>query len=301
MAQYSKYFSHDADARLSPKLIRVRMVHGAAGYGVYFMLLERLRCEDDYTSETDYAVISFDLQCDEEMVQSVVEDFDLFVLSDDGKRFWSQSFMERMEHMEQKRNDISERRREAANARWARERENKPGNNGSSNQREEQKDKKSMQMQCKCNASAMQSDASAMQNDAKHNITYNNITENKRESNDARARDARDAQNKSLYIKYREFVSMTESEYQKLVAKYGIIQTERMIDILDNYKGSKGKKYRSDYRAILSWVVSRYEEERQRGNKSALMRSNDELERLANEIDGIRSATSSTNVTKRLS
>ena len=34
-----------------------------------------------------------------------------------------------------------------------------------------------------------------------------------------------------------------------------------MIEILDNYKGQNGKKYKSDYRAILNWVVKRYEEE----------------------------------------
>lgn len=37
-----------------------------------------------------------------------------------------------------------------------------------------------------------------------------------------------------------------------------------MIEILDNYKGSKNKKYASDYRAILNWVVDRYKEELQK-------------------------------------
>ena len=37
--------------------------------------------------------------------------------------------------------------------------------------------------------------------------------------------------------------------------------TKRMIEILDNYKGAKGKRYKSDYRAILTWVVDRYNEE----------------------------------------
>ena len=34
-----------------------------------------------------------------------------------------------------------------------------------------------------------------------------------------------------------------------------------MIEILDNYKGAKGKRYKSDYRAILTWVVDRYNED----------------------------------------
>lgn len=57
--------------------------------------------------------------------------------------------------------------------------------------------------------------------------------------------------------KYAEFVSMTEEEHQKLVEKYGQIFTAACIEELDNYKGSKGKKYASDYRAVLSWVVDR--------------------------------------------
>ena len=65
-------------------------------------------------------------------------------------------------------------------------------------------------------------------------------------------------------IKYAEFVSLTNAEYEALVAKLGEEGTRRCIEILDNYKGAKGKKYKSDYRAILNWVVERYEEEKRR-------------------------------------
>ena len=62
-------------------------------------------------------------------------------------------------------------------------------------------------------------------------------------------------------IKYAEFVSMTKEEYEKLVSEHGETPTKEMIRILDNYKGAKGKRYKSDYRAILSWVVGKYKEE----------------------------------------
>lgn len=62
--------------------------------------------------------------------------------------------------------------------------------------------------------------------------------------------------------KYAEFVSMTEEEYKKLVEQHGEQATKQMIEILDNYKGASGKTYESDYRAILSWVVKRYQEEK---------------------------------------
>ena len=64
--------------------------------------------------------------------------------------------------------------------------------------------------------------------------------------------------------KYADFVSMTEEEYQKLVDEYGEEFTRRCIEVLDNYKGAKGKKYKSDYRAIKNWVVGRVEEEMER-------------------------------------
>lgn len=61
--------------------------------------------------------------------------------------------------------------------------------------------------------------------------------------------------------KFAEFISLTNDEHTSLVAKIGKTGTERCIEILDNYKGSTGKKYKSDYRTILNWVIKRYEEE----------------------------------------
>ena len=65
-------------------------------------------------------------------------------------------------------------------------------------------------------------------------------------------------------IQFAEFVSMTNGEYEALVTKFGVEDTARMIEILDNYKGSSGKVYASDYRAILTWVVARLKEEKEK-------------------------------------
>lgn len=60
---------------------------------------------------------------------------------------------------------------------------------------------------------------------------------------------------KSSKIEYSPFVFMTEDEYNKLITKYGESQVKLLIEELNNYKGEKGKKYKSDYHAILKWVV----------------------------------------------
>lgn len=62
-------------------------------------------------------------------------------------------------------------------------------------------------------------------------------------------------------VKYAEFVTMTEEEYEKLVAELGEEKAKRAIEILDNYKGQSGKTYKSDYRAILNWTIERVNEE----------------------------------------
>lgn len=58
-------------------------------------------------------------------------------------------------------------------------------------------------------------------------------------------------------IHFAEFVSMTNAEHEKLVSTYGKDFADQCITVLDNYKGSSGKTYKNDYRAILNWVVDK--------------------------------------------
>jgi Domain of unknown function (DUF4373) len=90
------YFSHDSNARNDEKIIAIRMRLGAEGYGIYFMILERLRDQGDYIGVVDYNIIAYDLRVSSEKVKSVIEDFGLFNFSEDKKSFFSVSFLERM-------------------------------------------------------------------------------------------------------------------------------------------------------------------------------------------------------------
>lgn len=114
----SSYFSHDSNARNSDKLIRLRMKWKAAGYGVYFMILERLREEPNYMSVKDYNMIAFDLREDASMIKSVVEDFGLFAFTEDGKCFYSESFNRRMAVKDEKSRKQAEAGRKAMQRRW---------------------------------------------------------------------------------------------------------------------------------------------------------------------------------------
>lgn len=114
----NNYFPHDSNARNSDKLIRLRMRHKSAGYGVFFMILERLREEPEYMSIKDYNMIAFDLREDALLVKSVIEDFGLFVFTEDGKYFYSESFKRRMEIKDDKSKKRSEAGKKGMINRW---------------------------------------------------------------------------------------------------------------------------------------------------------------------------------------
>lgn len=63
-------------------------------------------------------------------------------------------------------------------------------------------------------------------------------------------------------------VSVTEKEKADLEGRFGA-KLQRMADILQNYKESSGKKYKSDAAALRGWVADKMaEQERRQGAKS---------------------------------
>lgn len=86
---------------------------------------------------------------------------------------------------------------------------------------------------------------------------------------------------------YADSVTMTSKEYDNLCKKVGSEDgAKRCIEILSNYKLANGKKYKSDYHAILNWAISRYKEELAK-NKKPKVRSGaailEEAEQIARE------------------
>lgn len=118
MSKITSYFSHDSNARNDEKILAVRMRHGAEGYGIYFMLLERLRDESDYMIIKDYNLLAFDFRVSSEKVKSVVEDFGLFNFTDDNKYIYSDSFLERMRKKDELSQKNSENGKRGAAKRW---------------------------------------------------------------------------------------------------------------------------------------------------------------------------------------
>ena len=91
-------------------------------------------------------------------------------------------------------------------------------------------------------------------NSYEEHMENENVNENINKKNSKRGSKGKKEEEK---IHFAEFVSMTNAEHEKLVSTYGKDFADQCILVLDNYKGSSGKTYKNDYRAILNWVVDK--------------------------------------------
>ena len=73
-----------------------------------------------------------------------------------------------------------------------------------------------------------------------------------------KAKEKKEVDNKKSYA---EDVKLTEEEYNKLCSEFSKAFADKCIAILNNYKMSNGKKYKSDYYAIRNWVIERVQKE----------------------------------------
>ena len=117
MAKDTFYFTHDYNARNDIKIKRLLSKFGYEGYGIFWALIEDLY-NNTNVLRLDYETLSFDLRCNVELVKSIINDFDLFVI--EGDIFGSSSIESRLEA----RNAKSEKARESVLKRWERQKNN---------------------------------------------------------------------------------------------------------------------------------------------------------------------------------
>ena len=122
------------------------------------------------------------------------------------------------------------------------------GSESSSTQRVKKMRAKSNEAALQCNEKTLQFEDTALQ----CNATIN------KEIRDKEIRDKKTNKKKeSEKVKnnYADDVTLTQAEYDKLMSEFPKKFVDKCIEILNNYKLSKGVKYKSDYHAIRSWVI----------------------------------------------
>jgi uncharacterized protein YdaU (DUF1376 family) len=77
----TNYFNHDFSASNDPKIIRMESICGLEGYAVYFKLIEMLHSNKGVIIN-DLQSLAYTFRCDKKLINTVVNDFDLFVVDD---------------------------------------------------------------------------------------------------------------------------------------------------------------------------------------------------------------------------
>lgn len=111
------YFPHFCNARHDRKIKRIRHDWGNEGYALYFMTLEVLREQTDYTYPTqDIDLLADEFNCSESTLRAIIEDSGLFEVfkNKEEQVFHSPKLNEFMQPYLEK----SKKAREAAKKRW---------------------------------------------------------------------------------------------------------------------------------------------------------------------------------------
>lgn len=118
MPKDAYYFPHDSNAKDDPKCVLLIEQLGMEGYGIYWMLIETLREQPDYTYPVaNIPALGRRYNTTAEKVKTVVCNYGLFTVKDD-KIFFSDSLNRRMLALEEKRAKRSEAGRLGNAARW---------------------------------------------------------------------------------------------------------------------------------------------------------------------------------------
>ncbi|GGJ48869.1 DUF4373 domain-containing protein [Virgibacillus salexigens] len=214
MAKETYYFSHDANARNDEKILMLRADHGWTGYGVYWALLEMMFENSDTK-----------LSHDKIKGIAVSYNIDITVLKDVINTCISEGLFvsdgdkfwsESLINRKSKYLDLKKKKSEAG--------------------------KKGMQKRW----AKQQSDNTVITDDNKQDNSV--ISENNK------GKESKGNKSKVNKKRYHDNVLLTDDEYKRLVKDYGTTIVDSKIEDLDNYIGSKGKRYKDHNKTLRMWL-----------------------------------------------
>ncbi len=110
MANESSWFKHDSNARHDIKIQYLRSVHGNAGYGMFWMLIEIMRDSNDYClkyNQMTFVALSREFDLTEVETRSFI-DFciNTELLTKDNGIIYSESLLKRLDKLEERKRQL---------------------------------------------------------------------------------------------------------------------------------------------------------------------------------------------------
>lgn len=222
MSKETYFFRHDYHARNDHRLCALVSDHGAAGYGIYWCLVEMLHEETTHKLPMqDYLFrsVAKQMSTTAEQVLNIVQDcmnvYQLF--SGESGFFFSNRVFKNISDRE----DIKEKRSKAGK---------------------------------------ISAEKRKIATSDEHVLT--SVEQNSTKKRKVKEKKVKEKKVKEIEkVFYKPNVSLSDQEYKTLVEKHGQQKTDWMIDKLSSYKLSQQKEYKSDYGAINTWVVTAAEKD----------------------------------------
>lgn len=112
------YFPHDSNAKDDPKCVLLIEQLGLEGYGIYWVLIEVLRDQPNYSYPVELLpALARRYNTTAEKIKTVVGNYNLFTIKNDSV-FFSESLTRRMIPLEEKRKKLSEAGKRGNKIRW---------------------------------------------------------------------------------------------------------------------------------------------------------------------------------------
>ena len=218
------YFPHDYNAMQDEKIKMLIRKHGMEGYGIFWAIVEMLY-NNANALRTDYEGIAFDVRTNCEKIESIVNDFDLFIVDRD--TFGSMSIERRLNERKEK----SRKAKESASYRW---------NNANA-------------LRTECDGNAIK-EKKVKEKKEKKEIKVNDITvsQETKIKNEAFEKFNKLVDENATNVR-RIKDQITEEQFMKLMKKYNSVQIMKTIESLENYKDAP-KRYTSVYLTVKNWL-----------------------------------------------
>lgn len=112
------WYRMPANSHELPSVIAMRKKLGWEGFGIYVGILGLLRSSKDGSLPTDFDSFGWHLRCPNGIVKSVIMNFGLFTISEDGTRFFDQDLIDEMKQYQSALDERREAGRRSAERRW---------------------------------------------------------------------------------------------------------------------------------------------------------------------------------------
>ena len=218
------YFPHDYNAMQDEKIKMLIRKHGMEGYGIFWAIVEMLY-NNANALRTDYEGIAFDVRTNCEKIESIVNDFDLFIV--DGDTFGSMSIERRLNERKEK----SRKAKESASYRW---------NNANA-------------LRTECDGNAIK-EKKVKEKKEKKEIKVNDITVSPETKikNEAFEKFNKWLDSETTFVRKIK-KQMTDEQFMKLKKTYNSTQIMNTILNLENYKDAT-KRYTSVFLTVSNWL-----------------------------------------------